>query len=184
MGLFYKASDKDLLQIRKKIFFDYGVPALSKNGFEATPFKSNWHGYNPGIMAYMYEFWRLAANNELHMIDVVIFRGEKWIQISLNVFTSDQRLDSVQQLIQFDGMQFHIPPAQISKMRLPADEIKTPYFFSRRSWFDQHKLGTYYTKSGLNKRVTELGNTIHNDLSNIDHFVKLWHQRFKPAHAH
>jgi hypothetical protein len=38
----------------------------------------------------------------------------------------------------------------------------------------EHKLGIYYSETGLKRRIKELGILIENDLSNIDHFVKRW----------
>lgn len=43
-----------------------------------------------------------------------------------------------------------------------------------------HKLKSFYTKLGLENRIQELGNLIEKDCSNIDHFVKRWHELHTP----
>lgn len=43
-------------------------------------------------------------------------------------------------------------------------------------FFPEHKIKSFYSKSGLEKRTEELGRLIEQDLMNIDSFVKRWHE--------
>lgn len=179
MGLLYKASPKELLQIRNKIFLDIGLPILKKKGFQRSPFSTAWFGKSENV-GYSYELCRLSANTELEMITVHIVRGDGWIQISLNIFKLQPEINSIDQLVNFDGMKFHLPPNGISEMRLRIDDIKGPPILDYNHMFRNHKLKSYYTKSGLQKRAEELGKIIESDLSNIDSFVKRWHEIHQP----
>jgi len=40
MGSLYKISEKELLSARNSIFKEAGIPALEKNGFVKSPFKT------------------------------------------------------------------------------------------------------------------------------------------------
>jgi len=179
MGLFYTASPKELLQIRNKIFLDIGLPTLHKRGFQKSPFSTAWFGKSENV-GYSYELCRLSTNAELEMISVHIIRGDRWIQISLNIFKLQPQVDSINQLLNIDGLQFHLPPNNTSDMRLRIDDIKGPPILDYNHMFRNHKIKSYHTKSGLDKRAEELGKIIERDLSNIDHFVKRWHEIHKP----
>jgi hypothetical protein len=179
MGLFYTASPKELLQIRNKIFLDFGLSALQKNGFQKSPFSTAWFGKSENI-GYSYELCRLADHDLLEIISVHIVRGESWIQVSLNIFKLQPHLDSLNQLTNLDGLKFNLPPNSVSAMRLKSDDTKGPPILNYNFWFGNHKLGSYHTKAGLSKRAEELGKIIETDLSNIDSFVKRWHEIHQP----
>lgn len=179
MGLFYTASPKELLQIRNKIFLDVGVPTLQKQGFQKSPFSTAWFGKNENV-GYSYELCRLSKSNELEMVSVHIVRGDRWIQISLNIFKLQPKLDSISQLLNIDGLQFHLPPNSISDMRLRIDDIKGPPILDYNHMFRNHKIKSYYTKSGLRKRAEELAKMIESDMNNIDYFIKRWYEIHKP----
>lgn len=179
MSLFYRASPNELLQIRNKIFSDFGLPALKRNGFQKSPFSTAWFGKNENI-GYSYELCRLTNHTKLEIISVHIVRGDSWIQISLNVFELHPHLDSLNDLKDVDGLQFHLPPNSVSNMRLKSDDIVGPPILSYNYMFKNHKLKSYYTKTGLMKRAEELGKIIHDDLNDIDNFVKRWHKIHQP----
>ncbi len=179
MGLFYTASPKELLQIRNKIFLDFGLPALQKNGFQKSPFSTAWFGKSENV-GYSYELCRLVDRDKLEIISVHIVREDLWIQVSLNIFELQPHIDSLSQLANLDGLKFHLPPNSVSTMRLKSDDIKGPPILNYNFWFGQHKLGSYHTKAGLANRAEELGKIIESDLNNIDHFVKRWHEIHKP----
>src|SRR6218665_844379 len=166
MGLFYTVSQKELLQIRNKIFLDFGIPSLKKNGFQKSPFSTSYFG---GFQfGYSYELCRLADRAELEVITVYIVRGDRWIQISLNIFKIEPKADSLSQLKGLEGIKFALPPCSSSDMRFNCD------------MFRDHNIKSYYTKSGLEKRASDLGKIIETDLSNIDRFVKRWHEIYQP----
>lgn len=179
MGLFYSASSKELLQIRNKIFLDFGLPAIQKKGFKKSPFSTAWFGKNEDI-GYSYELCRLNAGDELEIISVHIVKGDVWIQISLNIFKIQPHIDSLEQLTKIDGLKFHLPPSSVSNMRLKSDDITGPPILNYHYMFKNHKIRTYHTKAGLVKRAQELGKIIESDLSNIDYFIKRWHEIHKP----
>lgn len=174
MGLFYTASPKELLQIRNKVFLDFGLTALQRNGFQKSPFSTAWFGKSD--IGYTYELCRLSKKAELEIIIVQIIRGDRWIQTSLNIFLPQPHLISIKQLDGLDGIKFHLPPNSVSDMRLRMDDIKGPPLLNYHFWFRNHKLRSYHTKVGLAKRAEELGEIIQEDLNNIDYFVMRWHE--------
>lgn len=179
MGLFYKASPKEFLQIRNKVFLDFGLPPLQRQGFQKSPFSSAWFGRN-NIGDYTYDLCRLVPSSILEIIVVHISTGDRWIKVFLNVFSLEPSLGSIEQLKEIDGLKFRLPPNNLSEMQLRVDDITGPPILNYSFWFENHKLKSYYTKSGLKKRAEELGKIIESDLSNIDHFVKRWHEIHKP----
>lgn len=74
-------------------------------------------------------------------------------------------------------MQFHLHPNSITEMRLRSDDFKGITLFN----FKKHKLHSFFTESGFQKRVDELGDLIEDDMNNIDSFVKRWHELHKPV---
>lgn len=179
MGIFYTASPKELLEIRNKIFLEFGLPALQKNGFQKSPFSTAWFGKSKDI-GYSYELCRLVEHDKLEMISVHIVRGDIWIQVSLNIFRIQPQPGSLKQLTNVDGLLFHLPPNSVSKMRLKSDDVVGPPILNYQFMFRNHKLKSYNSKTGLAKRAEQLGKIIESDLSNIDRFVKRWHEIHKP----
>jgi hypothetical protein len=145
MGLFYSATAKELLETRKKIFLDKGMPTLHKNGFEKSPFSNSWFGKdNTG--SYSWEFCKLTENSSLQKVSVDIIRGDKYIQIRLNIFKLNSQIKSLQQLKNVDGIQFNLPPNSLSNMRLHVDDFRGIPLFNYDFMFRNHKLATYFTK--------------------------------------
>lgn len=179
MAIFYQATDKELLDLRNRLFIEKGVPALFKNGFVKSPFSTAWFGKD-NMGGYQYDLCRLTNDDHLEMLIVYILKREKWIKVDLNVFKLTPHLESINQLQGVDGLQFSIPPYSKTKMRLRDDDIKGPPLLSYDFWFKQHKLYTYYTRRGLTNRANELGNLLETDLTNIDHFVRRWHELHRP----
>jgi len=179
MSLFYTASEKELLQIRNKIFLDSALPALQKNGYQRSPFSGSSFGWHPS-MGYIYELCRLSGDNELETISVEIIKRDRWIQVYLNIFRLEAPLDSLDQLNNTDGKQFSLPPNSISRMRLKSDDIRGPSILSYDYMFKNHNLRSYYTKAGLARRAQQLERIISDDLNNIDRYVQRWHEIHKP----
>ncbi|WP_337043134.1 hypothetical protein [Emticicia sp. 17c] len=175
MALFYKVSDKEFLKIRSKIFTEAGIPELEKNGFEKSPFSTAWFGRN-NLQDFTYELCRVVNGSLLEILVTHISRGDSWIQIYLNVFKLNPEIKSCDALKNVDGIQFHLPPNSITKMRLRIDDFKGMPLFR----FVEHKIGTYYTKNGFESEVEKLRKLIKKDMTNIDHFVKRWHELHTP----
>lgn len=173
MGLLYKISEKEFLEIRNKIFLKSGIPSLQKNGFEKSPFSTAWFGKN-NMGDYTYELCRVSEGSQLEIIVTHISKGDSWIKIFLNIFELYPEIKSIEQLNGVDGLQYHLPPNSLTKMRLRIDDIKGVPLFNYDFMFGGHKLKSFKTESGLNKRIEELSSLIKEDLTNIDSFVKRW----------
>ncbi|MBN9386334.1 MAG: hypothetical protein J0H74_36585 [Chitinophagaceae bacterium] len=175
MGLFYHVSPKELLKIRNEIFITEGIPALKKNGFDRAPFSESLFGRN-NLGDFTYELCRLNTDSVLDFLQAHIAKGDNWIQIYLNVFKLHPHLESLVQLKNINGMQFRLRPNSETKMRLRMDDFKGMPLFRTV----EHKIKTYYTQKGLQKRINELAKLINSDLSNINSFKKRWHELHEP----
>ncbi|KFF06465.1 hypothetical protein [Flavobacterium reichenbachii] len=176
----YKTSEKELLAIRNTIFKDYGIPELEKNGYVKSPSKTSWFGeYDAGIGGYSYELCKLTNQNKLHIITASIVKGDKWIKIYLNIFEPHQRLNSISELQDCDGINFHLPPHNLTQMRLRNDDYKGPPLFYML-FLPEYKIGSYKTQSSFEKQINKLRELIKKDMSNINSFVKRWHELYKP----
>ena len=123
MGMFYKASDKQLLKDRNSIFKEVGITYLEMNGFKSAPFKMSWNGdYNKSIQGYSFEISRIEENKYLETINVYILRGEPWIQIYLNIFEILPELSSIIELKKYEGLGFGNLVNQKTRMRLRNDD--------------------------------------------------------------
>lgn len=170
----YTVSDKKFLEIRNRIFVDNGVPTLVKNGFEKSPFSASWFGRN-NLGDFSYQMCRLGQCSDLELITTHISKGDSWIKIYLNIFTLDPTPKSLGNLKGLGGLQYLVPPNSITNMRLRSDDIKDFIFF-RVLFGKNHKMGSYYTENGLNRRIKHLGNLVEKDMNNIDYFVKRWYE--------
>lgn len=178
MGLFYKATRKEILEIRNKIIKEVGIPVLVKKDFEKSPFSTSWFGRDD-LQGYTYYLCRLTGNSVLENVEIQIARDDNWIKIILNIFKLHPTLNSLDKLKEVDGLQYKLPPNSITEMRLRSDDITGPPII-RLAYFNGHKLKSFYTKEGLTKNIAKLRRNIENDLKDIDYFVKRWHQLHKP----
>ncbi len=180
MRLFYKVSDKKLLRDRNELFKEAGIPALEKCKFVSRPFKNSWYGeYYSGIQGYIYEFGRVENEDVLEIVRVYISSGDKYIKIYINVFKIMHKLNLISELNSYDGLKFGIPPNNLTNMRLRSEDYKGPPLFYM-FFLPQHKVGTYYTKSGYGIEIQKLKKLIKSDMENIDGFLKRWHELHKP----
>lgn len=175
MGLFYSMSDKKLLEIRNKIFNEKGIPALEKNEFKQSPFSTSWYGKDD-LGGYSYEFCRLSKTSHLQLLFVDIIKGDRWIQMHLNIFKLLPELNSIAQLQGLSGLQYHLPPNSLGKMRLRIDDYKGIPLFRTK----EHRLKSFNTENGLKLRVRQLEKLIEKDLQNIDSFIERWHELHQP----
>ncbi|TJZ62966.1 hypothetical protein FAZ15_01310 [Sphingobacterium olei] len=177
--LFYTASDKEILKIRKEIFLERGIPALYKKGFVKAPFSGSLFGWHPGI-GHLYQLCRISDSKFLEMVSVDILRGDRWIQVGLNIFKLTPAVDDIEQLQGLSGIQYSIPPNSLTSMRLHSDDIRGIPLFSCDFMADHHKLKYSFTKNGFEKQVNKLSNRIEKDLNDIDFFIKRWHELYSP----
>lgn len=175
MGLLYKVLDKELLKIRNEVFLKKGIPRLKEKGFIKSPFSTAWFGKN-NLGDYTYELCRYSNEEHLEIITTHISKGDRWIKIFLNIFELSPQLKSIDDLNCLGGLEFCLAPNKMTKMRLREDDFKGMPLFN----FVHHKIGSYKSKSGFEKRIHELGNLIERDLNNIDSFVKRWHEIHEP----
>ncbi len=178
MRLFYKVSSKELLAIRNKIFLENGIPALYKNGFQKSPFSTAWFGKDD-LKGFTYELCRLVDNSLLETIIVYIIRGDRWIQVYVNVFELKPNVGSLSELNGVDGLQYHLPPNSKSQMRLRLDDYKgIPLFYML--FGKEHKVGWYFSRSGFGRRVKQLSELVAYDMTHIGAFIERWHQMYQP----
>jgi hypothetical protein len=180
MSLFYKASSKELLEIRRKLFFDKGAPVLYHNGFGQSPFSTSWFGRN-NLGDHDYEFCKITEDSLLEIITVYISRRNKWVRISLNIFKLESHIKSLEQLKGIDGMPLYLPTNKSTDMRFHSDDVKGPPLFNYNFMFRAHKLKKYFIKSGLERNARSLGNRIAKDLGNLNYFINRWKELHKPA---
>ncbi|MFY8035233.1 MAG: hypothetical protein ACOVMN_11985 [Flexibacteraceae bacterium] len=172
MGLFFTETAKKLLFLRNEMFKEVGIPELKRNGFIKAVFSSINFGRN-NLGDFTYNITRLSDGN-LEYLTIHICRGDKSIQVYLNIFELFPKPNSIDDLVGVDGIQFLLSPNNRKEFLLRSDEYKGPPIFY--SFHPEHKIGTYYTRSGLDKEVLKLRNLIKKDMSNIDYFVKKWHE--------
>jgi hypothetical protein len=178
MSIFYNLSDKELLNIRNEVFKKSVAPEIEKQGFSRSPFSTSWYGRN-NLNDFDYEFCRLNQNAQLEILSVDISRGDRWIKIQLNIFDLRPRLDSLDALQGLKGTKFFLPPNSTTQMRLRSDDYRgIPLFYML--FCPEHKIGSYWTKRGFERRVGALQTLIRMDMQNIDAFVKRWHEIHKP----
>ncbi len=167
MSLFYKVSDKELVRLRNDIFLARGIPTLIQNGFIRSPFSTAWFGKD-GAGGYSYEICRISDDSRLDMIFVYINKGDRWIQPHLNIFRLHPKVNSIEQLKDVDGLQFHLPPNSKTLTRLAPER---GLIFARLS---QHKIRFFYSRASLERRLKKLGDLLETDLNNIDSFALRW----------
>lgn len=174
MSLLFSVSDKELLSIRNNIFKEVGIPELKKNGFSRSPFSTSWFGKN-NLGGYSYELCRLATNSTLEIIVAHISKGDEWIKVFLNIFKLSPEITSVYQLQGYDGLKYHLPPNSLTKMRLRSDEYKGPPLFYML-FYPEYKISRSYSKGGFEREVKKLTELVKKDMTNIDFFVRKWHE--------
>lgn len=94
MGLFYKISKKEYVKIRNEIFIKRAIPVLKQNGFVKSPFSNAEFGKHP--LGVFYDMCRLSNTSELEMIRVDIIKGYRYIQIYLNVFNLEPKVENIE----------------------------------------------------------------------------------------
>lgn len=178
MGLFHSVTDKEILAQRKRIVLDVAIPALLKQRFERSPFSTAWFGYYPGNHFYMYELCRLQEGALLELVRITVHGGERWIQIHVNVFRLHPPANTLGALSGQDGLYFHMPPHNRTLMRLRLHDRPGPPIF----WIfaPEHRLESFWTRSGFERGVKRLSRLIEQDMNGIDVFFKRWHQLHKP----
>ncbi|WP_299782940.1 hypothetical protein [uncultured Formosa sp.] len=176
--MFYKPKPKENLDLRNKLFLEKGILALKEQGFEKSPFKSDWYG-RTNQNDFSYTLYRLEKDNELQKIETHILRNENWIQIRLNIFQITPKINSLEELKESDGLKFQLPPNSLSEMRLRSDTYNCiPLFYML--FLPEHKIVQYFTKKGFNKRLKKLSELILKDMQNIDFYISRWKEKHSP----
>jgi len=178
MGLFYKTTRKEILEIRNTIIKDIGIPTLEKKGFKKSPFSTSWYGKDD-LHGFTYYLCRLTSDSILEDIEIQIVRDDRWIKIKLNIFKLQPSLDSLDKLNGVDGLQYKLPPNSLTNMQLRTDDIKGPPIF-RLGYSLGHKLKSFHTKRGLTKNIDRLTRNVATDLSGIDNFIRRWFELHQP----
>jgi hypothetical protein len=179
MNIFFKLSDKEMLTLRNKVFLEKGFTSLKKVGFEQSPFKNANFGRN-NLNDFTYEFCRIDKNKFLIFVHIDICRGDRFIQIYLNIFELHPNVPSLDSLIRLNGLEFFMYPNSHSMMRLRVDDSRGIPVLNF-DLFKQHKIRNYFTKSGLKHVSERLGNLIESDLLKIDLFIERWFELYTPA---
>jgi len=176
----FTVSEKELLEVRNRIFLESGIPELEKNGFFKSPFKTSWYGeYNRAIQGFSYELCRLTEQGNLEIVKVHIIKGDNYIQIFLNIFNLQPKVKYLSDLTDIEGTKYYLPPNSITKMRLRSDEYKGPPIFYML-FQPEYKIGKYCNKRGFDKKVSKLRELIKKDMNNIDSFIKRWFEMHTP----
>lgn len=175
MKLFYKVPRDKNLKKKNQLFKEKGLSSLMKKGFTKSPFSTSPFGKTDSNH-YVYELGRLSKNKNLELIQVYISSKDDWIKVYLNIFRLSPSVESLDNLNNLSNIRFHLPPNSNTKMHLREDDFKGIPLFN----FVHHKIGSYHSEKGFEKRIIELGNLIKKDMSNIDSFVKRWHQMHTP----
>lgn len=116
----------------------------------------------------------------MEILDVSIHKKDRRISFYLCVFELIPKISSITQLKGFEGIPFSMTLKNKSKyMQLRLDDYKGPPLFYMM-FLPEHKIGSYYTKSGYKAELTKLKKLIKSDMENIDDFVKRWHEIHKP----
>lgn len=176
----FKISDKELVNARNTIFKDYGIPELEKKDYVKSPFKTSWFGqYDSNIGGYSYELCNLTSQNHLIIITATMVKGDKWIKINLNIFELKEKINSLEELKDSEGINFHLPPNNSTNMRLRSDDYKGPPLF-HMLFSPEYKLGNVKSQVSFEKEVNKLRDLVKKDMANIDSFVKRWYELHKP----
>lgn len=181
MKLFYRASLKEMVNSRNKIFVENCLPILFEKGFVQSPFSTSHFGND--MRDFTYDFIRIN-NSLLETMQVQIVRGDKWIKFFLNVFDVQPKLTSTNEAEKIlkgkDGIQFVLPPNSLTEMQLVTDSFEGMPLLNYRWMFNDHSLKCYFTKKGFHRRMQQLSRLIEGDLKNLDWFISFWHKKYKP----
>lgn len=174
--MFYRLSQKEILSIKNRIFLNV-LPILEEQGFEKSPFPTDWFGrYDPSL--FIYELARLS-DSYLELISIYINRGDRWIQVHLNIFELSPTPKALSELNKIDGKAFHLPPDNQTQMRLDVG-LLARNSFKLIFGIHQYRLKSFFTHSGLLRRQRKLENLLKRDFKNIDRIIEMWHKIHKP----
>lgn len=65
---------------------------------------------------------RLSKDSRIESIEIHISKGDKWIKMFLNIFALNPIAITLEQLKGVDGLQYHLPPSSLTKVRLRIDD--------------------------------------------------------------
>src|SRR5258708_4435327 len=140
-----------------------------------SPYKGMRFGKLDAVV-YVYDLCRLNTHSRLEFITTYISKGDRWINVYLNIFDLKPALKSLTQLHGLNEMQFHLPPNSVTKMRLRMDDFKGMPLFRTV----EYRIKSFYSEKGFQKNVEELSQLIESDLNNINFFVISWNDLHQP----
>lgn len=173
MGLFYEVTQKELLEARNKIFLEKGLPVLQQHRFRRSPFDGALFGRN-NLKDFTYKVCRLNERSHLEILTVHISKGDSWIKPFLNIFELKPAPKGLDELNGIDGCQFGLPPNSRSDLRIGGLGLEKTSLLPKV----KYKIKPYFSKSGFQRRLLELGDVIERDLDNIDFYVSKWHEMY------
>jgi hypothetical protein len=172
-----KVTINEILLNRNEIFIKKGVPVLFKNGFKKSPFSTG--NYGKESYGYCYEHWKLLPNSLCVRLGTFIMRGDVWIQSYLKIFKLSPEVECLSKLSEIDGTNFAVDIMSENDMRLKVDGYKViPIIHDL--YTKHHKIGCFWSRSGYEKRISEMGELIELDFNNIDSFIDLWLKNYTP----
>lgn len=174
--MFYRVSQKEILSIKNSIFLNV-LPILEEQGFEKSPFPTDWFGRYDSRL-YIYELARLSGSY-LELITTDIFKGDRWIQVSLNIVELSPTPKTLSELNKCNGSAFSKSPVTRTEMRLDVD-LFSRNFFKSIFGIHEYRLKSFFTHSGLLRRQRKLENLLKRDFKNIDRIIEMWHKIHKP----
>jgi hypothetical protein len=173
MTLLFRATDKEVLNDRNKIFLLNVLPTLNRKGFLQSPFSTSWYGRN-NLHDFSYELCRLSNENKYIEL-IYISRGDNWIKVYLNIFKLDQPISSLKLFEDIDALILILPPYNLTNMRLRIDDYKGIPLFRTK----EYKLNLYFSKNVYEKSLFKLGELIQSDMDKIDLFIEKWYSIYK-----
>ncbi len=180
MSIIYKVSDSELANIRNNVFLSKGLLELEKKRFVSSPFSTSWSGRD-SHNGFSYEMARLSKGF-IQILEIYINRGDRWIQVYLNIFKLNPGVSLINELKEISGIPFAIPPNSKNKMRLRCDDFRGPPILNLNA--SDYKIKRSFTKKGFEKKVGRLGENIKRDFKNIDVFVEKWFAIYKPIEVY
>lgn len=160
LNMIKKYTNKEINEIRRKIFSEVIEPSFLEQGFTKTEHNFSQYDYVPGI-GYVYELFKSIENNKLVRISIKIINGEQIINISLNIFEDDP-----------NSIEFALQELNGKEERLDVGFLKTIPLLSPRFWFGDYRVPRY--SFGSDKKIEKLKSRLKNDIGNINYYIDQW----------
>lgn len=167
---------KEFLVVRNVIFVELGIFFFENNGFVKLLFLFFLYGRN-NFNDYIYELCRLFEGFKLELIEIYIFRGDKWIKIFLNIFELFLKVNLLVELKEKNCISYMFFLNSEKKMRLRMDDSEMILLICMLIYLE-YKFGRYFSENGFKREENKLWNLIEKDMNNIDMFVNRWYELY------